>query len=124
MPDADVDRDQVISFYNVPEEKIHVIPFGTNFDMPTKGEVDKCISERPTNVCNLTFIGKDWTRKGLPLAYYLLRYLNDAGVNATLNVVGGEVELPRIDKRIAYKIRYGPYSTINYLKLITIKRGT
>jgi len=76
--------------YKIPARKIKVVPFGANLASAPTNEILKQSLTRKldNNVLNLTFLGKDWQRKGLPVAYQLTRKLNMMGIATKLNVIG------------------------------------
>ncbi|NTS42550.1 glycosyltransferase family 4 protein [Flavisolibacter sp. BT320] len=78
-----------IQYYNIPKEKIKVIPFGANTENHyNKGSIEKLISNRSREVCKLIFIGVDWERKGGNVALKVAETLNMQGVRTELHVVG------------------------------------
>ena len=85
---ADWVRDETLAYYQVDPEKIVVVPFGANIPDSRNGDREHSIDERLSLPCELTFIGVDWARKGLPLAHSLLNRLNLAGLPTVLNVIG------------------------------------
>lgn len=85
---ADWVRDETLRHYAVEPAMLTVLPFGASvFDVDER-VVEKSVVARKRTVCQLTFIGVDWMRKGLPLAYSLMNQLNMAGIKAVLNVIG------------------------------------
>jgi len=83
-------------YYNIQQNKIKVVPFGANLSAPPNQKtLTESINSKVCNeTLNLTFIGKDWKRKGLAAAFNLTKKLNYMGINTTLNVVGCEPQLP------------------------------
>lgn len=78
-----------IRIYNLPPEKVSVIPWGANLKSTrTLSDIELSIQNRNPNRCQLLFIGVDWERKGGNFAVEVAQNLNNAGVKATLNVVG------------------------------------
>lgn len=75
-----------IKDYGAPQEKVHVVPMGANFESPPPVEIiqEKGRSEQ----CRLLFIGFDWQRKGGDIAYETLLALEDLGIQAELTVCG------------------------------------
>jgi glycosyltransferase involved in cell wall biosynthesis len=74
---------------DVDPGKVHVIPFGANLDDPPSRESAlRWARERPRDSCRLLLIGVDWERKGVPLAIAVTARLRDAGLKASLTVVG------------------------------------
>ncbi|HEY0978514.1 MAG TPA: glycosyltransferase family 4 protein [Flavobacteriales bacterium] len=81
--------ESAIHHYGAHKDKVRVVPFGSNLDLqPDRAEVFAAIAARPTDHCELLFLGVNWIRKGGPLALEVVRELNAAGVPATLTVVG------------------------------------
>jgi glycosyltransferase involved in cell wall biosynthesis len=74
--------------YDVAPEKLSVMPFGASLDEPSRDDIVEAINARAQTTCELTFIGYDWIRKGLPLASSVVSGLKRRNVNAVLNVVG------------------------------------
>lgn len=80
-----------ISQYDVSPEKVHVVPRGANIESePTLEDVRHFIATRPKGECRLIFLGKDWQRKGGDIAIAVAKYLNEAGLNTRLVIVGNE----------------------------------
>lgn len=76
--------------YKPPHNKVKVVPFGANlFSSSALVALKASLQKKLDNeMLNLTFIGKDWKRKGLITAYHLTKKLNLAGIKAKLNVIG------------------------------------
>lgn len=80
-----------IDHHGVNPEKVHIVPRGANIDVePTLEDVRGYIASRPKDVCRLLFLGKGWKRKGGNIAVGVAEYLNQAGLNVELTVVGDE----------------------------------
>ncbi|WP_259196883.1 glycosyltransferase family 4 protein [Salinibacter ruber] len=81
-----------IDFYDIPERKVFLVPFGANHDfMPDAERMERnIIRKRSRNICRLIFIGVDWKRKGGDKAVEVCRELNAKGISATLDVIGAE----------------------------------
>jgi glycosyltransferase involved in cell wall biosynthesis len=87
-----------IHAYDVPPDKVHVVPFGANIEeAPTLDMVRRTVSTRSTKVCKLLFLGVSWFRKGGDIAVEVARELNAAGLPTQLLVVGCK---PRIRGRM------------------------
>ncbi|MDG5489274.1 glycosyltransferase family 4 protein [Sphingomonas sp. BGYR3] len=69
--------------YDVPEERMRVVPFGANLDQTPPFEI-----RRSQGSVSLVFVGYDWHRKGGPLALASYRALRARGVEATLDIIG------------------------------------
>jgi glycosyltransferase involved in cell wall biosynthesis len=92
---SDYIAEACIKHYKIPERKIKVVPFGANlFPSPPDDLLHNALKTRAqSKVINLTFIGKDWKRKGLTLAYHLVKKLNAMGIGTKLNIVGGTPDI-------------------------------
>jgi glycosyltransferase involved in cell wall biosynthesis len=88
--------------YNLPEEKLLLLPFGANIDhYPAASRVAQ---RKKSDRCRLLFIGVDWHDKGGPVAVDCLQELLKLGVDATLTVVGCEVPSQhRYERVLNYK---------------------
>src|SRR5262249_38510773 len=106
---ADWVRDDVIQHYKVPAEKIHVVPFGANLAPVSREAVSESIAARNKKACQLTFLGVDWPRKGLPLQYEGRRTWNRGGAHTELAVVGCQVPAISAERRLKHYIRYSPF---------------
>jgi glycosyltransferase involved in cell wall biosynthesis len=85
---ADWVRDATLTNYEVDPNKVTVAVFGANVESRSRDEVNGYIGERDREPCQLTFVGVDWERKGLPSAYLLANKLNSEGIPTVLNVIG------------------------------------
>src|SRR6266849_5440009 len=72
--------------YHVAEEKVHVVPFGANTDTPPSAEV--ALKRKRSGQCKLLFVGRDWNRKGGPIAFETLLKLEERDIQAELIVCG------------------------------------
>src|SRR5260370_21113533 len=72
--------------YHVAEEKVHVVPFGANTDTPPSPEV--ALNRQRSDQCKLLFVGRDWNRKGGPIAFETLLKLEERGIQAELIICG------------------------------------
>jgi glycosyltransferase involved in cell wall biosynthesis len=72
--------------YQIPENKIYVIPFGANLDEIPSREI--ALSRSRTNVCRLLFLGVSWENKGGAIALNTLINLVESGIQAELTVCG------------------------------------
>lgn len=94
--------DEAQRLYAVPREKLHSIPLGAIWT-PDAGtdELGRSIDARPTDRLDLLFVGKDWERKGGPLALDIARELRAAGVpGVTLHIVGCTPGIAAADRDI------------------------
>lgn len=110
-------REQTIVHYGVPPRKIRVIPFGANIEPISPKAAEGFINHRSQTPCQLTFLGIDWKRKGLPLVYEVLKNLNENGIKAKLNVIGCTVETVGLKRRIKHYTRYRPFSELDSFKI-------
>ncbi|HEX7652029.1 MAG TPA: glycosyltransferase family 4 protein [Verrucomicrobiae bacterium] len=80
--------------YGVDARKVHVVPFGANLAVaPTSQEVIGAIASRDSAILRLVFIGREWERKGGPLAVAVTRQLNQLGCPARLTIIGATPKL-------------------------------
>lgn len=82
--------------YGVSADKVHAHPMGSNWNPGlTTPEIEAAIDARPDDRLDLLYVGKDWERKGGPLAIEVAAGLRDAGVaKVTLHIVGCTPEVP------------------------------
>ena len=81
--------DRAIADYGVRYDKITILPFGANFSQdPPISVVEAGIAQRGKGDCQLLFVGRDWPRKGGPLAVAITERLRNLGIPATLHVIG------------------------------------
>lgn len=74
--------------YGTQEEKITVIPFGSNYPNPPSYAQALQHVAAVDGTCRLFLLGSEWTRKGADIAYDTMVVLQQMGVPATLTVVG------------------------------------
>jgi glycosyltransferase involved in cell wall biosynthesis len=75
-----------IQDYRVPADRVHVLPFGANFEKPPDRHFALLPKRQPPY--RLLFAGVDWKRKGGPLAWDAMKHLLSVGFPAELTVVG------------------------------------
>jgi glycosyltransferase involved in cell wall biosynthesis len=76
----------MIADYGTDASKVHVVPFGANFDrIPDR---DLVLAPRPGDRLRLLFVGGPWYRKGGDIALQALERLLRLGIDAELTVVG------------------------------------
>lgn len=81
--------DRAIEEGGMDPRRVHILPFGANFDEePTSAFVAQAAAARTGEHCNLLFVGREFERKGGPIAVEIARTLIDLGVPTTLHVVG------------------------------------
>ncbi len=88
--------DEAQRLYGISSERLRVQPMGANWTPKEDSEqLAQIIESRSRNELNLLFVGKDWERKGGPLALEIVRGLRAAGVpNVRLHIVGGNPAVP------------------------------
>ena len=80
---------KAIELYNLPPNKIRIIPRGSNHQRQwTQSEVVNWICQKPMEPCRLLFVGVDWHRKGGDIALATAQHLDQAGLVVELHVVG------------------------------------
>jgi len=78
-----------VAHYNIPEEKIRVIPYGANIEVNhSLKDISAMAKSKPFGSCNLLFLGVEWYRKGGDIAVEAARYLNQQGLKTRLSIVG------------------------------------
>lgn len=116
-------RDETIRNYCVDPAILTVLPFGASvFDLD-ENVVECTIVARKRSPCQLTFIGVDWIRKGLPLAYSLMKQLNLIGLPTILNVIGCSFEPAGVDAELT-KPWPGPHSPFTSGGLFSLRMRT
>lgn len=116
---ADWLRDLTLANYDIASEKIHVVPFGANLEDLPEVKREDLLANRDPNHCQLTFIGKEWARKGLPIAVNLNRELNHQGLKTTLNVIGNTIipYNPSLRRKLATFFGLRKYSEIELFRM-------
>ena len=86
--------DQGRALYGLEEERFHIAPLGATWvpQMPP-GQLDGRIAARGRDTVRLLFVGRDWERKGGPLAVRINRLLNQLGLPSHLDIVGCRPEI-------------------------------
>ena len=80
-----------INDYGADPAKVKVISFGSNTEgSVTSDSIQAVVDSRPSDHCNLLFLGVDWVRKGGDVAYQVAKKLNQAGLTTKLTIVGCE----------------------------------
>ena len=76
-------------------DRLHVTALGANW-MPclTREEILARVDARRTNTIELLYVGKDWERKGGPLAVQVAQRLHALGHDVRLEIVGCKPNLP------------------------------
>src|SRR6266851_3464914 len=75
-----------IEDYGADPAKVHVVPFGANFDEWPPQEV--ALARKPSDRCRLLFLATGWARKGGDIAFETLLKLEELGIAAELIVCG------------------------------------
>jgi len=75
-----------IEDYGADPAKVHVVPFGANFDECPPQEV--ALARKPSDRCRLLFLAAGWARKGGDIAFETLLKLEELGIAAELIVCG------------------------------------
>ncbi|GBE90518.1 glycosyltransferase family 4 protein [Nostoc cycadae] len=75
--------------YNIPANKIKVVPYGANLVCNRSFEdIYNIIQSKSISPCKLLFIGVDWIRKGGNVAFQITKELNNLGLKCELTIVG------------------------------------
>ena len=75
-----------IQDYATDPHKVHVVPFGANFDESPSREL--ALARKKSQQCCLLFLGVEWQRKGGEIAFETLLKLEELGIQAELIVCG------------------------------------
>ena len=115
---ADWIRNQTLTYYNIDPDKLYVIPFGANLESLSQETIHQFIKERKRTPCKLTFIGIDWLRKGLNLAYGVMTKLNTNGLTAELNVIGSNLNSNmKLERKYENYIDYQTFNSAEMFKI-------
>lgn len=84
--------DDAATYYDVPRQKIRVVPYGANAVSPYANERDAvaAAARRDWSTVRFMFLGVDWRRKGGDTAVAVVRRLNETGTKSMLTVAGCE----------------------------------
>ncbi|WP_157478367.1 glycosyltransferase family 4 protein [Granulicella tundricola] len=75
--------------YNIHPARVHILPFGANFrEDPARENVERALRNRSGERCSLLFVGREFERKGGPLAVQIAGELRTFGIDVTLHIVG------------------------------------
>ncbi|PWS26402.1 group 1 glycosyl transferase [Pedobacter yonginense] len=99
--------------YNIPENKIKVVPFGANLNEAlTAADIASNLNQKSFDTCELLFAGVDWHRKGGPLALKITQELNAMGIKAQLTITGckpfADDEVPPFVKQMGFLSKKNP----------------
>lgn len=87
--------DTVRRFYKVDPGKLRVVPRGANLHDPVaRADVQQAIDSRGTDRIELLFTGREWERKGGPVALQIVAELARRGQPARLTIMGWPREIP------------------------------
>jgi glycosyltransferase involved in cell wall biosynthesis len=79
-----------VNFYGADPDKVAVIPFGANCAPAFRNleAAESALRDKTTKPFRMLFVGRDWQRKGGPLAIDILAELRRRRINAELWVIG------------------------------------
>lgn len=78
-------------YYDIPPEKISVIPYGANIETNRKeSDVEEIIRKKDKETCRLLFAGVHWERKGGDQALEVAKELNSRGYPTELHILGSQ----------------------------------
>ena len=80
-----------INHYKIDPSKVKVVPFGANIEIEcerTLDDIKSIVQSRPSNQCNLLFLGGEWINKRGDIAIEVARELNRSGLPTVLTLVG------------------------------------
>lgn len=81
--------ESAISQYGAKREKTKVIPYGANIrSHKSKKDIIGYYNKKSTDVLKLLFIGREWVRKGGPVAVEIAVELNKLNIKTELTIVG------------------------------------
>ena len=98
-------KNDAVQRFGVPADKITVRPMGAAcVPAATEDEIKMAVLARPKDRVNLLFIGKEWDRKGGPLAIEVARQLRDSGLvgDVSLHIVGASPTLQPGDESFVH----------------------
>ena len=76
-------------------KRLHITPLGANWTPRlSRQELLDCVDSRPVGKLELLYVGKDWIRKGGPMAVEVAKLLRMSGHRVQLHIVGCRPELP------------------------------
>jgi glycosyltransferase involved in cell wall biosynthesis len=89
--------------YHIPANKIRLVKRGISLTAPSQADLRKWIASRKTDNWSFVFIGRDWERKGGPVALEALSQVAARGYRVSLVIIGTHPpdELP------AWAVSYG-----------------
>lgn len=109
-----------ISDYGADPSRQRVTRFGLNLPTSIKeDELEVILSRRDHQTIHLMFIGFDYQRKGLKIALRAVVELNNLGVPASLDTIGGFHDVP--EEARAYVTVHGPLNKFEPNQLATFE---
>jgi glycosyltransferase involved in cell wall biosynthesis len=75
-----------IEDYQTDPNKVHVVPFGANFETPPDASLIR--QRQRSGHCRLLFVGASWQQKGGDIAFETLLSLEQLGIEAELIICG------------------------------------
>jgi glycosyltransferase involved in cell wall biosynthesis len=115
-----------IERYGADPARVRVVPFGANLAAdPSEPEVASAIPVRRHDECQLLFLGRDWARKGGPMAVAVTHALNTRGMRTRLVIIGCTPPLDAASR--AYCEVVGPLDTASAqgsVRLVEKLRGS
>jgi len=77
-----------VNDYGADPAKVHVVPFGANFDVPSAQSISQAIEQRSFETMRILFIGRDWKRKGGDIVLQAAAIARQHGVPVEIDLVG------------------------------------
>lgn len=85
-----------VRLHGADPAKLVVIPWGANLAPADRDAALAAVAERDLAHPRLLFVGKEWRRKGGPLALATCELLRRGGIQCTLDIVGPTSGLPQL----------------------------
>ena len=80
---------EAVQRFDLPADRVDCIPFGANrYCAESSAQVLERLRHKSSACLDFLFVGKDWERKGGPLAVQIVRQLNQSGCPARLVIIG------------------------------------
>ena len=83
-----------VEHYGADPDKVHILPFGANIDVPPRHAVEAAIAQRTLEPMRILFNGRDWTRKGGDIVLQACEIAHRQGVRLRLDLVGPDTTPP------------------------------
>jgi glycosyltransferase involved in cell wall biosynthesis len=103
--------DSAIRLCGADPNRVRVVPLGAILPAPPLADaVATAIRARPTDRCQVLFIGREWHRKGGDIAVDAVAAMNRAGVPTELHIAGEspQASLPSFVKPRGFLSKYSP----------------